>query len=170
MGRGCSIASPLCSGCPRGPAFGVLPHTLFPSSAVDSGPPSTNAGLAAMTELGLLAWNSDFRGRKRSMLLLKPGDSLNGDRGLGSQSHAAPERASGPNSPPPILQRRKLRPRGEGTFSEPPDPQVPTPLPWGHPWCQTHKGSRQRNGVSQPGWTGPYRATQNLWSLDQERS
>lgn len=84
-----------------------------------------------MTELGLLAWNSDFRGRKRSMLLLKPGDSLNGDRGLGSQSHAAPERASGPNSPPPILQRRKLRPRGEGTFSEPPDPQVPTPCPGG---------------------------------------
>lgn len=38
-GRQSSKASPLCSGCPHCPAFGVLPHTLFPPSAVDSGPP-----------------------------------------------------------------------------------------------------------------------------------
>lgn len=142
MGRGCSKASSL---CPRCPAFRVLPHTLRPSSAVDPGPPSINSGVTAVTDLGLLAWKSNCRGRKRLTFLLKPGDSLND---MVAESWVlrimlCQRKLLVQNCAPPILPDGETEAKEGGTFSqcfccpslrqtlvcghfEPPDPQVPT--------------------------------------------
>lgn len=113
----------------------------------------------------------NLRGR-RLTLLQKLGDSLN-DLWLraGFSESCCAREGFGSNCTPHILQMGKLRPRREGLSSEPSDPQclVPTFLTWGSLCCWRLRGSKQSNGVGQPGWIEPAGPHKTLWLLDHGR-
>lgn len=63
------------AGCPHCPLLWSFASHLSASFTLTQGLlPATNSGVTAMTKSCLPAWDYDFRRRKRSAPLLKPGD------------------------------------------------------------------------------------------------